>query len=89
MISRLVKGTEVKKNKVVCASAVGKTAFCPHAHYLSTKFPPDKESRKRMAKGTKKHDQLTRSETKSKSGGSSWIIWLALIGLAFYWWINS
>lgn len=72
----------MKKNKVVCASAVGKTAYCPHAHYLSTKYPPDKASRKRMAVGTKKHDQLTKSE--KRSGGSSWIVWLVLIGLAVF-----
>jgi len=72
----------VEKKKVVWASAVGKTAFCPHAHYLSTKYPPDKASKKRMAVGTKKHDQLTWSE--KRSGGSNWIIWLVLIGLALF-----
>lgn len=72
----------MKNNKVVCASDVGKTAFCPHAHYLSTKFSPDKVSRKRMAVGTKKHDRLTRIE--KRSGDSNWIVWLCLIGLTLF-----
>ena len=72
----------MNKKKVVCASAVGKTAFCPHAHYLSTKYPPDKESKKRMARGTKKHDKLTRSE--SNKGGFGFVFWLGLIGLGLF-----
>lgn len=72
----------MKNKKVVCASAIGKTAFCPHAHYLSTRFPPDKASKKRMAIGTKKHDKLTRIE--SSNGGLGFVFWLALIGTVLF-----
>lgn len=46
------------KGHVVTASEIGKTAYCPHAHYLSTKHANDKATRKRLAHGNKMHSSL-------------------------------
>lgn len=59
--------------KTISASAIGKTAFCPNARYLSKKHPPNKASEKRMMEGVKKHNHLTKTEKKS---GSSLLLWL-------------
>jgi hypothetical protein len=58
------------KQIIVTASEIGKTTYCPHAHYLSTKHSVDRTTRKRLAHGNKMHSALgERSEqlnTRSK-----------------------
>jgi hypothetical protein len=68
--------------KIIPASAIGKTAFCPHAHYLSKKHPKNKASEKRMLRGVKKHDHLTKVESKGGAGALLWLVFAVVIVLA-------
>ncbi len=57
------------KNNIVTASEIGKTAYCPHGHYLSTIHKADRRTLKRLAYGNKMHDALgDRSEKLASTG---------------------
>ena len=72
----------MKRSKIANASDIGKTAFCPHGHYLSLNHAPDKASKARMKQGNIKHDKLTKSV---KPGMSLKLLFiLALITLFIY-----
>jgi hypothetical protein len=75
----------MSKNKVVNASSIGKTAYCPHAAYLSEKYPPGKASQKRMAQGTKKHNALTKSVGKPLPSIRKIVVVGVLIWLVYSW----
>ncbi len=51
------------KNEYINASDIGKTAYCPHSHYLSTKRAAGKDTKKRLKQGTEKHEWLDKQAT--------------------------
>lgn len=65
--------------KIVSASSVGKTAYCPHAHYLSHNRKPDKKSMKRMASGETKHKKITFQAKQDNKKNSNKVGYLPII----------
>lgn len=49
----------MKINKMISASSIGKTVYCPHAHYLSTKHKVGKNTQSNFNYGDKKHLQVS------------------------------
>ena len=45
----------MKTNKMISASSIGKTVYCPHAHYLSTKHKVGVHTQSRLNYGDNKH----------------------------------
>jgi CRISPR/Cas system-associated exonuclease Cas4 (RecB family) len=72
------------KEKYINASDIGKTAYCPHSHYLSTKHGPTKETKKRLKQGIKKHERLDKQASKPSAFRYSYIISLLIIALIYY-----
>lgn len=69
------------RKTIVSASDIGKTTYCPHAHYLSTKFRVDKVSHKRLQQGTYKHELLNK-KVESRSFFSLFIKVVLLVAAA-------
>ncbi len=46
--------------KIINASDIGKTAYCPKAHYLSTKHRHGWDTQQRLNTGNYKHNQMTK-----------------------------
>tara|TARA_R110000737_G_scaffold329115_1_gene344079 strand:- start:820 stop:1056 length:237 start_codon:yes stop_codon:yes gene_type:complete len=72
------------KEKYTTASDIGKTAYCPHSHYLSTKYAPTKEAKKRLKQGKQKHAHLDKQASKASSLGYGKLILILVVIAVVY-----